>query len=198
MRNQERLNAGWLLPWRGLNEDGSTFNAMKIHTLQARRAHLGDVRAITRIYNQGIEDRIATFETRLRGEEDVRGWFDGTHPIVVVTDSAQEEAVVAFASTSTYRARECYAGIAEFSVYAAREARGRGAGRLAMEALIQAAEAAGFWKLVSRVFVENEASRRLLRALGFREVGVYHRHAKLEEAWRDVVIVERLLSAAQP
>jgi phosphinothricin acetyltransferase len=183
---------------RGVSEDGSTFNAMKTQTLQSRPAHLGDVGAITRIYNQGIEDRIATFETRLRGEEDVRSWFDGTPPIVVVTDSARGDAVVAFASTSTYRARECYAGIAEFSVYAAREARGQGAGRLAMEALIQAAEAAGFWKLVSRVFVENEASRALLRAVGFREVGVYHRHAKLEGAWRDVVIVERLLGTAQP
>ncbi|CAA9538258.1 MAG: hypothetical protein AVDCRST_MAG05-5098, partial [uncultured Rubrobacteraceae bacterium] len=70
---------------------------------------------------------------------------------------------------------------------------GRGAGGTAMEALISAAERAGFWKLVSRVFVENAPSRRLLRAAGFREVGVYERHARLDGAWRDVVIVERLL-----
>jgi phosphinothricin acetyltransferase len=170
---------------------------MKTQTLQARLARLEDVGAITRIYNQGIEDRVATFETRLRVEEDVRGWFDGTHPIVVVTDSGREGAVVAFAATSTYRPRECYAGIAEFSVYVAREARGHGAGRLAMEALIEAAEGAGFWKLVSRVFVENEASRALLRAVGFREVGVYHQHAQLDGAWKDVVIVERLLGSAR-
>ncbi len=62
-----------------------------------------------------------------------------------------------------------------------------------MEALIEAAERAGFWKLVSRVFVENAPSRRLLRAAGFREVGVYERHARLDGAWRDVVIVECLL-----
>jgi phosphinothricin acetyltransferase len=71
----------------------------------------------------------------------------------------------------------------------AREGRGRhGDG-----ALIPAAERAGFWKLVSRVFVENEPSRRLLRSAGFREVGVYEKHARLDGAWRDVVIVERLL-----
>ncbi len=51
----------------------------------------------------------------------------------------------------------------------------------------------GFWKLVSRVFVENAPSRRLLRSAGFREVGVYEKHAKLDGAWKDVVIVERLL-----
>ncbi len=102
-------------------------------------------------------------------------------------------AILAFASTSDYRPRDCYAGIAEFSVYAAREARSRGAGRLAMNALIDAARAAGFWKLVSRVFPENAASLSLLRSVGFREVGLYRHHAQLDGVWRDVVIVERLL-----
>ena len=110
--------------------------------------------------------------------------------IVVVED---EQAIVAFASTSTYRPRACYAGIAEFSVYVAHSQRGRGAGRLAMEALIAAAEQSGLWKLLSRVFVENVASRSLLRSLGFREVGIYEKHGQLEGTWRDVVIVERLL-----
>jgi phosphinothricin acetyltransferase len=63
-----------------------------------------------------------------------------------------------------------------------------------MQMLIDEAKGAGFWKLVSRVFVENAASRALLRGLGFREVGVYERHAQLDGAWRDVVIVERLLA----
>src|SRR5205085_6926222 len=108
--------------------------------------------AIARIYNEGIDDRVATFETRHRTADDVVQWFDGRHPVVVVEDDGGE--VIAFAATSTYRPRDCYAGIAEFSVYAARASRGRGAGRMAMQALFIAASAAGFWKLVSRVFVE--------------------------------------------
>jgi L-amino acid N-acyltransferase YncA len=78
-------------------------------------------------------------------------------------------------------------------VYAARAFRRRGAGRVALETLIQQARQAGFSKLVSRIFVENIASRNLVRALGFREVGVYEKHGKLDGEWRDVVIVERLL-----
>ena len=156
----------------------------------ARTATSDDCEAIARIYNQGIEDRGATFETRLRSAEDIRAWFDGVHPIVVVEEGGQ---VIAFGATSSYRPRECYAGIAEASLYVAREARGRGVGRVAMNALLQAAQESGFWKLLSRVFVENQASRRLIQSMGFREVGVYEKHAKLDGVWRDVVIVERLL-----
>ena len=156
----------------------------------ARGATADDSAAIAEIYNQGIDDRLATFETRARTAADVRGWFDGVHPVVVVEHAGK---VIAFASTSTYRPRECYAGIAEFSVYVAREHRRSGAGQMALEALVQAAQQMGFWKLVSRVFVENTASRRLLAALGFREVGIYQKHAQLDGEWRDVVIVERLL-----
>src|SRR5262249_10169882 len=157
-----------------------------------RPAEPGNAAAIARIYNEGIEDRVATFETCPRSPEDVAGWFDGAHPVVLVEEDGR---AVAFASTSAYSARACYRGVAEFSVYVAREARGRGAGRLALGGLLAAAERAGFWKLVSRVFPENAASRRLLRAWGFREVGVYQKHARLDGAWRDVVIVERLLEA---
>ncbi len=158
--------------------------------MQARPAAPEDAAAIARIYTGGIEERVATFETRARTAEEIRSWFGRRRPVVVVEEGGD---VVAFAATSEYRPRECYAGVAEFSVHVESAARGRGTGRVAMEALIRSAERAGFWKLLSRVFVENEPSRRLLRSLGFREVGIYEKHGRLDGAWRDVVIVERLI-----
>src|SRR5262245_35249208 len=103
-------------------------------TFAARPATRDDAEAIRRIYNDGIRDRVGTFETRERTIEDVRAWFDGRHPIIVVHDAAGT--IVAFASTSLYLTREVYAGIAEFSVYVDRAVRGHGAGRVAMDALI--------------------------------------------------------------
>ncbi|MCC7243634.1 MAG: N-acetyltransferase [Acidobacteria bacterium] len=160
-------------------------------TLTARTASHEDAPALARIYNEGIEDRLGTFETRPRTPDEVAAWFTGRHPIVAVEAPGGE--LIAFAATSPYRARECYAGIAEFSVYVARAHRGRGAGRVAMNALIAEAARAGFSKLLSRIFVENTPSRRLMASVGFREVGTYQRHARLDGTWRDVVIVERLL-----
>lgn len=165
-----------------------------------RLARVDDADAIARIYNQGIADRIATFETEPRDAAAVRSWFEtprGTgarpdlpYPVVVALRGGE---VVAFAATSRYRPRACYADIAEFSVYVERGERGRGHGARVMRALLAEARVAGLRKLVSRVFTDNLASRRLLARVGFREVGVYLRHGRLDGAWRDVVIVECLL-----
>ena len=159
----------------------------------ARPATTADAEAVARIYTEGIEDGLATFETEPRAGDDVRAWLAGGYPVLVVEDERGQ--VAAWASAAPYRPRRAYEGVRDFSIYVAREARGRGLGRAALEALIAQCEARGWWKLVGRVFPENEASRALCRAVGFREVGVYRRHARLDGEWRDVVIVERLLGA---
>lgn len=158
--------------------------------LSTRPAATADVAAIVEIYNQGIADRTATFETRPRSAADVEPWIGRRHPLMV----AEEQGVLSgFAVTFPYSARECYAGVAEFSIYVRREARGRGVGRAVMQALMEEARRRGFHKLLSRVFPENQASLQLLRRLGFREVGIYRNHARLDGRWKDVVIVECLL-----
>ncbi|MBW3572701.1 MAG: GNAT family N-acetyltransferase [Gemmatimonadetes bacterium] len=159
-----------------------------------RPARLEDVPSITAIYNEGIRGRTATFETRERTPDEVRRWLgEPRHPVLVAEADAR---VVGWVAASTYRPRACYAGIAEFSVYVAASARGRRVGDALLAAFLPACEAAGLWKVLSRIFPENEASRRLCARHGFREVGTYARHARLDGAWRDVVIVERLLGDA--
>lgn len=158
-----------------------------------RPATPDDVAAVTDIYNEGIRGRGATFETRERTPDEVLRWLgDPRHPVLVAQADGR---VVGWVAASTYRPRECYAGIAEFSVYVAGSARGRRVGDALLAAFLPACQAAGLWKVLSRIFPENQASRRLCARHGFREVGTYRRHARLDGVWRDVVIVERLLGA---
>ncbi len=156
-----------------------------------RRGEHRDAGAITAIYNQGIRGRGATFETRERSRDEILPWVaDARHPLLVAEVGGE---IVGWIAASAYRPRDCYSGIAEFSIYVADAARGRGVGDTLMAHFLPALEAAGFWKVLSRIFPENAASRRLCARHGFREVGTYLRHARLDGEWKDVVIVERLL-----
>ena len=159
--------------------------------LRTRAATPADASAIAAIYNEGIADRIATFETEPRSATDIAGWFT-EQDLVLVVETVQT-GPVAFAASFPYSGRPCYRGIGEFSVNVRRDYRGRGAGRTVLAAPIEAAEAAGLHKLTSRVFPENAASRALLKGLGFEEIGIHRRHGQLDGRWRDCMIVERLL-----
>lgn len=170
--------------------------------VQVRSARNEDAAAIAEIYNQGIRGRGATFETEERTVEERERWLAGhgpEHPCLVALAAGEDgERVVGWASTSSYRSRACYRGIAEFSVYVHEDWRGHKVGRALLEALIPAAEQAGLWKLLSRIFPENTASRALCVSGGFREVGIYEKHAQLDGVWKDTVIVERLIPANMP
>jgi phosphinothricin acetyltransferase len=165
----------------------------KAKGVQVRNATFDDGGAIAEIYNQGIEDRVATYETEPRSAEEQQAWLRAIahrYPAVVAQIDGQ---IVGWAGAGPYRARECYGGIGEFSMYVRRDQRSQGVGDMLLAALIIEAERFGLWKLLSRIFPFNEASRALCRKHGFREVGVYEKHARLEGRWLDVVIVERLI-----
>ncbi len=152
---------------------------------------------IAAIYNEGIAERIATFETEPRTAEQIAAQLvekGDRFPTIV---AEHEGRVVAWAGAGPYRARPAYAGVAEHSVYVASSARRKGAGRVALDALCCAYAERGFWKIVSRIFPENTASLALHERCGFRVVGIYKRHGKLEGEWRDCIIVERLLDGDQ-
>lgn len=164
-------------------------------TLTIRAAGPDDAATVAAIYNEGIADRVATFETRERTRAEAAGWLVDGLPFLVAVD-AGHGTVLGWARVSPYSDRCVYDGIGEHAVYVARAARGRGAGRRLLEALSAAAEVHGLYKLTSRVFADNVPSRRAHLAAGFREVGIQRRHGRLEGEWKDCVLVERLLGDA--
>jgi L-amino acid N-acyltransferase YncA len=166
--------------------------------VRTRLATPADAAAIAAIYNEGIADRIATFETEPRTVEQIAAQLADKGDRFPTVVAERDGRVVAWAGAGAYRSRPAYAGVAEHSVYVARAARGSGAGRAALEALCRAYAERGFWKIVSRIFPENAASLALHERCGFRTVGMYRRHGQLDGQWRDCVIVERMLDEPAP
>ena len=156
-----------------------------------RPAREADAEAIAAIHNEGIAERVATFETRPtdagRVEELIGHWL-----LHLVHEGPG--GVDGFAKVSSYEDRShYYDGVGEATIFVAGDARGQGIGRALLGALADAAAGRGFHKLTAKVMADNEPSLRLFLSSGFRAVGTHRRHGVLEGEWKDVVVLERSL-----
>jgi phosphinothricin acetyltransferase len=143
--------------------------------------------AVAAIYGEGIAAGDATFETDIPSRE---GW-DAAHLPAHRLVAELDGEVVGWTAVSPVSSRCAYAGVVEHSVYVAGSARGRGVGRLLLDALVRDTERAGIWTMQTGIFPENEASLALHRSAGFRVLGVRERPGQLGGRWRDVVVLER-------
>jgi L-amino acid N-acyltransferase YncA len=162
--------------------------------LHVRAASAADAEAICRIYNQGIEDRVATLETELRTPEERREWLaarSARHPVIVADAGGQ---VVGWASLNVFNPRAAYRFVADISVYVDRAARGKGVGNALLPRLIELGRGHGFHKLVLSAFPTNAGGMALYTKHGFRTVGIYREQGLLDGKWVDTIIMERLLS----
>jgi phosphinothricin acetyltransferase len=161
--------------------------------LRIRLATPDDIADITRIYNEGIRDRVATLETEERTPDERLAWLETRgerHPVLV---AERDGAVAGWGSLNVFNSRPAYRHVADFSVYVAGDARGAGVGGALLAALVDRARELGYHKLVLAAFPFNEAGMRLYRRFGFRDVGVYREQGLLDGRWVDVIIMERLL-----
>ncbi len=146
-----------------------------------------DWERVRTIYLEGIATGHATFET---GAPLWEKW-DADHLPKARLVARRAAGILGWAALCPVSGRCVYAGVAEVSLYVAATARGRGVGRVLLEALIRASEDEGIWTLQAGVFPENAASLAVHRRCGFREVGRRERLGKLRGAWRDVILLER-------
>jgi L-amino acid N-acyltransferase YncA/DNA-binding transcriptional ArsR family regulator len=176
--------------WTGLVEASRREDGMEVR--DATAAHAA---AIAQIYNQGIEDRVATLETQLRTPEERTEWLathNARHPVLVAVDGAG--AVVGWGSLNVFNPRPAYGHVVDFSVYVAREKRGQGVGDALLSALEARARALGYHKLVLAAFPTNAPGMRLYERHGFTTVGIYHEQGMLDGRWIDVIVMEKILS----
>lgn len=146
-----------------------------------------DWEAVRSIYLEGIATHNATFE------QSAPEWAAWDKKVLRVCRlvARTDGVVTGWAVLAPYSARAVYAGVAESSVYVAEAVRGQGQGRLLLDALVAASEAAGFWTLQAGIFPENVASVRLHERCGFRIVGRRERIGQMHGVWRDVLLMER-------
>ncbi|HEY5344377.1 MAG TPA: arsinothricin resistance N-acetyltransferase ArsN1 family A [Solirubrobacteraceae bacterium] len=162
--------------------------------VSVRAAQAPDASMIASIYNEGIAEREATFETDLRHAADFHERITSEHYPLLVAEL--DGHLVGWAGLAPYSERAAYAGIAECSIYVARSARGRGVGTELCQQLAEESERRGFYKLLGKVFPENLACVRMVGRCGFHEVGLHRFHGRLDGQWRDVLLLERLLGDA--
>ena len=152
-----------------------------------------DAAAICEIYNQGIEDRLATLETEQRTPEERRQWIKSRgarHPVIVAEDGGR---ILAWGSLNPFNPRETYRHVADFSIYVERGQRSRGVGRIVLTRLIELAREHGYHKMVLSAFPFNAAGMALYEQLGFRTVGIYKEQGLLDGRWVDTIVMEKLL-----
>lgn len=162
--------------------------------IMIREATSTDAPMITTIYNQGIEDRVATLETELRSPAERAAWLAARgprHPVIVAIDD--NDTVVGWGSLNPFNPRPVYDHVVDFSLYVAREQRGRGIGDALLGALETRARALGYHKMVLAAFPTNAPGMRLYERHGFTTVGIYHQQGMLDGKWVDVIIMEQLL-----
>lgn len=163
-----------------------------ISGLEIRAAAASDLEAVRAIYNEGIEDRIATLDAAPKSANDIADWW-GQHegfPVVVATEAGS---VVGWASLNRFSGRCAHADIADLSVYVARSHRGRGIGAQLLRALEENAMTAGFHKIVLHALDANEWGKRLYRKSGFATVGVFREHGVLDGRRVDVIAMEKII-----
>jgi phosphinothricin acetyltransferase len=159
-----------------------------------RPATTADASAIAHIFNEGIAERVATFETRNQTGEDIRRRIEGGAAMLVAEADGD---VAGFARISPYDdAHRYYAGIGEATLYVDRAHRRGGVGAALMRALAAEGERRGLYKLVGKIFASNAPSIALVERCGWRRVGLHQRHGRLDGQWKDVVVVEILLAGA--
>jgi L-amino acid N-acyltransferase YncA len=152
-----------------------------------------DISSIQVIYNQGIEDRIATLETDIKDFSYMKDWFEkhsGRYKIIVAEHDGE---IVGWASLNQYNNRCAYDGVADVSVYISREYRGKGIGKVLLAELESLAKENGFHKMVLFTFPFNQFGHGLYSKMGFGEVGVFKNQGILDGEFVDVMAMEKLL-----
>jgi len=139
------------------------------------------------IYREGIETGNATFQKEIPSWEE----WNSAHLKKCRIVACHENEIIGWAALMPVSGRYVYSGVAEVSVYVSNKFKEQKIGTRLLETLISESEKEGIWTLQASIFRENDASLKLHKALGFREVGYREKIGKMDGGWRDTILLER-------
>lgn len=165
--------------------------------LNIRPAREDDAPALREIFNDALEDGLATFDSVLRSIEEqkrliVTAEQDSRRPIFV---AEVRNLVCGLLCLEPYEEKLHLGEIGEVSVFVRRSFRSYGIGRQLMRVAQTEAARRGYRKLIGRVLSHNEESLRLCQVTGWRVVGTHEQHARHGNRLRDITVVEYFLPA---
>ena len=160
---------------------------MKVKAFDITTMKPADWHGVARIYQQGIDTGMATFETEVPSWND----WDRAHVHACRLIAKTEDRLLGWAALSPVSSRCVYGGVAEVSVYVDADSMGIGVGESLLRELIRTSEKEGYWTLQSGIFPENLPSIRLHEKVGFRRIGYRERIGKRDGVWKDNVLMER-------
>lgn len=164
-----------------------------------REANIADLPDIVEIYNQGVEDGVATCDLSGFNAEQRYTWFvehKGRYPLWVAENA--EGTVIGWTALSQYDTKPCFAQTAMFSTYVHRDVRSQGVGSILRRHLIEQARRLGFHTIMNRVFAINERSIALAKKFGFTQVGHMREIVYRDGRYIDCVFFQLILEPAEP
>jgi L-amino acid N-acyltransferase YncA len=148
-----------------------------------------DARAVLEIYQAGIDEGDATFETQVPSWADFDAAKLSAHRFVAVDPDSDE--VLGWIAAAAVSTRVAYTGVVEHSVFVRPSARRRGVASVLLGMFVGSTERAGIWTIQANIFPANRASVVLHTGQGFRVVGLRERLGQHHGVWRDVLLLER-------
>lgn len=161
-----------------------------------RLATPNDISAITAIYNDAVLTTTAIWNDKPVSVENRLAWLyahqEANFPVLVATEE-DTKTVLGYTTFGEWRAFTGYRHTVEHSIYVEKSQRGRGIGKLLLQAIIKQAIINDIHVMVAGIESGNIPSINLHKKLGFIQTGQMPQVGRKFDRWLDLTFLQLIL-----